>query len=985
MQKWIVCVLIVGLLVLVLPAAAQEDTGIPIAYGDTVEGMIEPGETDRYTFECQEGDVILVEVTSETLRMDVDVQTSAEGGSAYSNTYTAQLDGMVRESGRCGITVKASGLTDTGSSDPNASGAYTLALTLTETVDPDAEPDRFPITYGETLSYEMPPDGFIYFDFAGQVGDVVLATATGEGFDDDLYGQIGNQNTGWNETSRGLKPIEGSTETVIYVTILPADGDYSMTLGNAGSSSGLVTMMLERVGNHSADSGRSLAYGEAVGAHLNTDLVQRWWFEGQAGDLADISVLMPVVTGGGIVELRVYAPDGTQLNPPTFDDMFVSQSYTRRAVVKLPQTGTYRAEIVRYPQPGDNEIVPFDYVIRLDRPSATALGYGQMHTGELASGADSAIFTFEASAGDTVLVNLQSDDLDHITYRLSAPAAPIFIDGTYSHRWILLDSGPFTVEVYNDQGAYGDGGAFTLGLEQFSTATITPISTGEPLTISLDGTVAPLLSFEGKADDIVSVEVPSGPFISYTVVGGPGLYAEDVAAGPQSGSLLPYLRLPQDGTYYILPHNYHGQAPGGYTVPVLISQGADEPGIVYGETISGTIGADSVGIHTFIGSAGDQVSALVQGNGFMADLYLFGPGGLISTGLEVIKPQNIDLIPGVRLPQDGLYTLVVDDFQGFGGGSYTLTLDNGAAQNGTLLTSGQQVQGITLQPDDLHIYQFESQLGDLFRLSCSREVICDLYGPTRHYTGASLLPTGLTSQEGGLYTVVVTSYGGGAATYDVSVRVSSPKVAAAPDTDADGLTDNLDRCPAESGILDGCPATDSDGDGVPDLLDACPDTAGTLNGCPDTDGDGIGDANDACPDDPGSTAAQGCPDADEDGIGDSEDACPDIAGVAAFDGCPDTDGDGIQDSEDECPDAPGLAEFNGCGFYGSVGANANLRAGTGTEFDIVGTVTPADEILILGRNTAGDWLKVRVGDIDAWLFASLVTTDTDIAALPVVE
>ncbi len=55
------------------------------------------------------------------------------------------------------------------------------------------------------------------------------------------------------------------------------------------------------------------------------------------------------------------------------------------------------------------------------------------------------------------------------------------------------------------------------------------------------------------------------------------------------------------------------------------------------------------------------------------------------------------------------------------------------------------------------------------------------------------------------------------------------------------------------------------------------------------------------------------------------------------------------------------------------------------ELYIVGTVAAADEILILGRNAAGDWLKERVGDTEAWLFASLVTTNTDIAALPVVE
>jgi OOP family OmpA-OmpF porin len=42
---------------------------------------------------------------------------------------------------------------------------------------------------------------------------------------------------------------------------------------------------------------------------------------------------------------------------------------------------------------------------------------------------------------------------------------------------------------------------------------------------------------------------------------------------------------------------------------------------------------------------------------------------------------------------------------------------------------------------------------------------------------------------------------------------------------------------------------DSDGDGIPDELDLCPSQAGLakFSGCPDTDGDGIEDNKDSCP------------------------------------------------------------------------------------------------------------------------------------------
>ena len=88
-------------------------------------------------------------------------------------------------------------------------------------------------------------------------------------------------------------------------------------------------------------------------------------------------------------------------------------------------------------------------------------------------------------------------------------------------------------------------------------------------------------------------------------------------------------------------------------------------------------------------------------------------------------------------------------------------------------------------------------------------------------------------------------------------RKSEPVVvAAAPvDSDGDGVTDDLDRCPnTPAGVTvdaDGC-ALDSDGDGVADHIDECPGTvAGAAvddKGCEmDGDNDGVVDRLDECP------------------------------------------------------------------------------------------------------------------------------------------
>lgn len=163
-----------------------------------------------------------------------------------------------------------------------------------------------------------------------------------------------------------------------------------------------------------------------------------------------------------------------------------------------------------------------------------------------------------------------------------------------------------------------------------------------------------------------------------------------------------------------------------------------------------------------------------------------------------------------------------------------------------------------------------------------------------------------------------------------------------PDTDGDGLDDELDGCPDLAEDLDGfadedgCPEPDNDEDGLPDAEDGCPDEPEDADGnadedgCPDpdNDGDGVIDGYDSCPETPedidGDRDDDGCPDldTDRDGIPDEEDGCPndpeDTDGLADEDGCPETDvdQDGIQDDLDECPeeaeDLDGDADEDGC-------------------------------------------------------------------------
>jgi hypothetical protein len=126
--------------------------------------------------------------------------------------------------------------------------------------------------------------------------------------------------------------------------------------------------------------------------------------------------------------------------------------------------------------------------------------------------------------------------------------------------------------------------------------------------------------------------------------------------------------------------------------------------------------------------------------------------------------------------------------------------------------------------------------------------------------------------------------------YSINVNCTDGATGAT-DTDADGIADDIDNCPAVANAAQ----TDSDNDGIGDA-------------CDDSDNDGVIDINDAFPADPAEWL-----DTDADGVGDNGDNCPDISnseqtnldGDAFGDACDDDrDGDGRANTNDAFPDDP---------------------------------------------------------------------------------
>lgn len=62
--------------------------------------------------------------------------------------------------------------------------------------------------------------------------------------------------------------------------------------------------------------------------------------------------------------------------------------------------------------------------------------------------------------------------------------------------------------------------------------------------------------------------------------------------------------------------------------------------------------------------------------------------------------------------------------------------------------------------------------------------------------------------------------------------------------------------------------------------------------------------------------------------------------------------------------------------------NANLRAGPGSDYEVIGSVNGGDELPIYGRNSDGTWLQVDEDGL-TWIWAELVDLPLEIASIPV--
>ncbi|MFZ4813758.1 MAG: SH3 domain-containing protein [Phototrophicaceae bacterium] len=237
-----------------------------------------------------------------------------------------------------------------------------------------------------------------------------------------------------------------------------------------------------------------------------------------------------------------------------------------------------------------------------------------------------------------------------------------------------------------------------------------------------------------------------------------------------------------------------------------------------------------------------------------------------------------------------------------------------------------------------------------------------------------------------------------------------------PDSDKDGLTDTIDRCPSQYGSPTnfGCPVATEEPVPpeevaptqvpLPEVMPPADDPNA------DPDGDGINMTGDACPfvDGRGSryggqTGANGCPvDTDGDGLNDGVDICWDIPGTAPHDGCPDSDtriariNGGVVPTRPPAVTAaptippatatatppailPPLSREGLCRVATATNQRVNVRQTPSANAQLVGTLNPGSEVIVEALETVNNvtWYNITVSGLNGWVSGQAVRVGGD--------
>lgn len=422
----------------------------------------------------------------------------------------------------------------------------------------------------------------------------------------------------------------------------------------------------------------------------------------------------------------------------------------------------------------------------------TSIAYGDTVTGNLtaATAAEGDRYTFEGSAGDTVIITLESDAFDTILDLLDSAGTQIATNDDAQGRtnsliaFTLPTTGTYTIVARN----FGSGiGAYTLTLQQ---AELQPITVGQTITGTLSNPAGDRYSFTASQGDVVTITLESEAFDTYLELfdtqGTRLEYNDD--AGSTRTSQITY-RVLEAGDYIIVARVYNSGG-GDYTLTLDQGETPQLPGmpggpggnnnLEYGQSVNGSLPNASEERYTFVGTTGDLVIIDLESTDFDTYLTLLDPANReLATNDDGGEGSNSQI--ALKLPASGAYTIVVGSYNSSAfSGSFTLAVDLAQAPASYELSYGEPATVMLFNPTGDH-WTFNGTAGDLVDvivLAESFDSVVDLIGPdgqtlatndtTENFMGSEIL---ITLPTTGTYEIIVRDYSAsGSGIYTLSVQ-----------------------------------------------------------------------------------------------------------------------------------------------------------------------------------------------------------------------
>ncbi|MFC1537709.1 DVUA0089 family protein, partial [Gemmatimonadota bacterium] len=611
-------------------------SAIQISYGRVTTGSLSEIDgtsrsfighfADDYTFTGSAGDLVVIDLTSSSFDTYLNLYDQDGSLVAYNDDYGGTMHSLIEDR----LPTSGTYTIEVTSYDNNATGDYLITLLGDEEINPERSVTE--ISYGDSVQGSLstadgrsPLSSEHYADdysFQGNTGETVVIKLNTTELDaylilfdpngdvvayNDDFGSILRSFINYTLPSGGIYTIE---VTSAYEN---ETGDYLIALlGREGLAP--ERSVTEIPYNQPLDSSLGVADGTSrMGTGYFAD---DFTFTGSSGD----SVAIDLTSDMFDTYLYLYDPEGS-LVALNDDYGTTSRSYIW---YRLASSGTHTIEVTSYGGLiGDYRITLLADDHAGPGRSFTEISYGSSIDGSLSetdgrglysTGTFVDDYTFLGGSGDSVVIDLESDEFEAFMFLLDPDGFPVTFSGKHESAssfigYRLVSSGTYTIEVTSIiENATGSYRIRLLSADELaeSQRAVTGISYGDSVAGSLNrldgtsrlkiGSSADDFVFSASSGDTVAVQLKSGDFDTYLFLFDPDgdLLAENDDYEGISCSYIRYT-LPSDGAYTIEVTSYGNNETGEYGIRLVSGVDAGPARSVveipFGTTLRGSLSA----------------------------------------------------------------------------------------------------------------------------------------------------------------------------------------------------------------------------------------------------------------------------------------------------------------------------------------------------------------------------------------------------------